>query len=733
MRNALQRSLPATLVLVLTAHAAGQTWIGASGDWSEPTNWSGGNIPDLTTEVAIFDTLVGYTVNADVAVMIAGVEVANPNALIQIAPNVVLTQVQAATRTNNGTIHLLDQIVNGGTHLAFDAPITIDGQGKIILGANTTFLSGSGTLTNGQDHLIVGKGRITVELINNGTVRADRSADLTNNDSVLSFEGVPATNNALIVAVPDSFLDIKATINQSSSGVIRAAGGIVRHTNGGGIAGGLIETSIDGVFEIFGSTAWLDGVTNNGLIAVLGSDLDIRAGGVTNNGTISLPAQLVGNPQADLNLLDSATIDGTGEIRLTQSGNSARIRSSLPATFTNGPAHTIRGGGVIGMALSNQGAVIADGTVMAPGETPILSLEDDTANTGTLAAAAGSTFRATAITIDQSGGGAIIAQDGGEVLLSNTEVIGGSVSAIGSGRYLFTQTNNTFEDVTTAGQGIVPGNQRLQITGSGLTNNGVLSLTSTNSAVTAHLRFEDSGTLAGAGALAMDSAFASKSVLSVTQPGAVITNGPDHTIVSGIGWINAELVNEGTLRLGPPTGRTTISQPFLCAPSSRMIFEIAGTAAADYDHTTGTADYTLAGGLTVELLPAYTPTAGDVFALIRGALRTGHFDTLDLPVGNGFLVWKIGYRAAGVDLVYTCPADISGSANPASDDFGIPDGTLGAEDFFYYLDRFAAGDLTVADLTGSIDPNSPDFGVPDHTLGAEDFFFYLDLFGQGCQ
>jgi len=36
------------------------------------------------------------------------------------------------------------------------------------------------------------------------------------------------------------------------------------------------------------------------------------------------------------------------------------------------------------------------------------------------------------------------------------------------------------------------------------------------------------------------------------------------------------------------------------------------------------------------------------------------------------------------------------------------------------------------DLTTSLDPDDPGFGVPDGILDGNDFFFYLDLFAQGC-
>jgi len=79
-----------------------------------------------------------------------------------------------------------------------------------------------------------------------------------------------------------------------------------------------------------------------------------------------------------------------------------------------------------------------------------------------------------------------------------------------------------------------------------------------------------------------------------------------------------------------------------------------------------------------------------------------------------------------------CAPDLSGSVDPNDPGFGVPDGLVDATDFFFFLDRFAAGDLAVADLTGSADPNSPAFGVPDGTLDASDFFFYLTIFAAGC-
>ena len=68
-----------------------------------------------------------------------------------------------------------------------------------------------------------------------------------------------------------------------------------------------------------------------------------------------------------------------------------------------------------------------------------------------------------------------------------------------------------------------------------------------------------------------------------------------------------------------------------------------------------------------------------------------------------------------------CLADLSSPADP-----GVPDGVLTGADFFEFLSRFQAGDLSV-DFSS---PTAP--GVADGVLTGADFFEFLDLFSQGC-
>ena len=82
--------------------------------------------------------------------------------------------------------------------------------------------------------------------------------------------------------------------------------------------------------------------------------------------------------------------------------------------------------------------------------------------------------------------------------------------------------------------------------------------------------------------------------------------------------------------------------------------------------------------------------------------------------------------------VERCVADMTGSGDPNDPQYGIPNGSLDVDDFFYYLDRFAKSD-DEADLTGSSDPNDGTYGFPDGDVDADDFFFFLDVFSSGCR
>ncbi len=95
------------------------------------------------------------------------------------------------------------------------------------------------------------------------------------------------------------------------------------------------------------------------------------------------------------------------------------------------------------------------------------------------------------------------------------------------------------------------------------------------------------------------------------------------------------------------------------------------------------------------------------------------------------------HRCVVVDYILpltptTCQPDLTTAAIAGQPGYGIPNGVLNNEDFFYYLAQFAAGNLAVADLTSGAIAGQPGYGVPNGILNNEDFFYYLAIFAAGC-
>ncbi len=79
-----------------------------------------------------------------------------------------------------------------------------------------------------------------------------------------------------------------------------------------------------------------------------------------------------------------------------------------------------------------------------------------------------------------------------------------------------------------------------------------------------------------------------------------------------------------------------------------------------------------------------------------------------------------------------CDPDLTTTAIVGSPGYGVPNGTLNNDDFFYYLAQFAVGNAAVADLTTTAIPGSPGYGIPNGVINNDDFFYYLSIFAAGC-
>jgi hypothetical protein len=80
----------------------------------------------------------------------------------------------------------------------------------------------------------------------------------------------------------------------------------------------------------------------------------------------------------------------------------------------------------------------------------------------------------------------------------------------------------------------------------------------------------------------------------------------------------------------------------------------------------------------------------------------------------------------------SCAPDLTTGAIAGQPGYGVPNGVLNNDDFFYYLAQFAAGNLAVADLTTGAISGQPGYGVPNGIINNDDFFYYLGIFAAGC-
>lgn len=83
-------------------------------------------------------------------------------------------------------------------------------------------------------------------------------------------------------------------------------------------------------------------------------------------------------------------------------------------------------------------------------------------------------------------------------------------------------------------------------------------------------------------------------------------------------------------------------------------------------------------------------------------------------------------------MVAACPADLTHGAIAGVPGYGTPDGVIDNDDFFSYLTKFSAGNVTVADLTHGAVPGQAGYGIPNAFISNDDFFYYLAQYRLGC-
>lgn len=404
MRNAGMKlrstGLPvAALACAVTSVAHAATWSGgATGDWgsTSPINWSGGDIPDTSTEDAQIDgntsqaTVVQYTLAASAQV---------GNLIIDSGDRLNLSKssagsysLTAASLANKGTLVVSASWANNQSVglTVTNAPGSPD-----VLNSGTLTISNTGTRTNPQMTLtapgtntnaLTGVINISINIGGGGSSGLARLSlsgtgnQVFTNDGAINLDagasrdaGTPTTSQSLLAAAASQNLTLDGSGKLTLSSLLGTTGS----TSYAKVTGGSSSTLTNGSSHtIFGngligggtvSGARITGagsftsITNNGLIKSTGTNAaslainPASAGTVTNAGRLvsaSTSGVFIGNDTA----ASSFTNDGLLESRT----GSVIAFGTLTTRTLNG---TIAGGGTFTSALP-----LSSTAIFSPGD-----------------------------------------------------------------------------------------------------------------------------------------------------------------------------------------------------------------------------------------------------------------------------------------------------------------------------------------------------------------------------
>ncbi|MCA9287526.1 MAG: hypothetical protein KDA05_03020 [Phycisphaerales bacterium] len=296
----------------------------------------------------------------------------------------------------------------------------------------------------------------------------------------------------------------------------------------------------------------------------------------------------------------------------------------------------------------------------------------------------------------------------------------------------------------------------------------IKSLMGENSGVHSFIscRFENIDVPAGlsafqGGVLNSDFSFDSCLFLNVNTTGAPLIH---HDDIAGIATTlrNCTIVGcsaPALVEMRNSPGSLTLENSIIRGNNFATVF--IGPVAAQSNIT----DFPLAGTNNIQTDPLFADPANGDYSLKRGspAIDAGNTPLVppgvttdaagnprfaddpimpDTGIGPAPVV-DIGafeFQAPGLGF---CQADLTTGAIPGTPGYGIPNGIVNNDDFFYYLNLFTSElgcgvgpGLTRCpsppDLTTTAIPGTPGFGILDGFISNDDFFYYLTLFAQGC-
>lgn len=400
-------------------------WTGKSSpanhNWSDPTNWSLGAIPNSSNDVVI--TSPASNPGAVLQDIPATVHNLTIDSSAELSMGDVSLTVVGTSISNSGSL-VLNNDGFATTSLIISGDVHTSGLGGIFMN-NNSVIGGGGTLVNNsyiESSLGVsgniGQGGLTLE--NNGTI----SASATGVKLTVAPSGTLINSKILSAAGFNSTLVLAATTIQNTATAAISGGSGMVLIGTATIIGGTLDGEVGIIGPLPGASApTLDGVTIKGTYQISSHTQTHLEGTITNNGIISVnDLDPVNTSSAHLIISGQATLAGTGVVSL------------------NGPNNYINGIGT----LINQQTIEGTGTIAVKYLT----------NNGSIGAFVSNLTIQPAGSLNNVGGTISANNDATVTLIGPATFSGGTISA-GENSLVTVEGAATLAGVTTTGSGVV--------------------------------------------------------------------------------------------------------------------------------------------------------------------------------------------------------------------------------------------------------------------------------------
>ncbi|MGA9897112.1 MAG: choice-of-anchor D domain-containing protein [Terriglobales bacterium] len=632
------QSVSATFKLIATTSCTGTTdnWIGgASGNWSNSSNWSNGVPNSSSVNVCINDgNPMPSQVTLDITATIGGLTIDTGSSLTIGNGN---TLVVFGNISNAGQI-LVNETANN-TFLSIAGAVSLTGGGTVTLntaqaGGTAIINQSGGTLTNVNNTVqgtgVIGSNGLSVVNQAGGIINASTAGTLVVNTPSL-------TNQGLLEATGGT-LQLSNTYNNAGGRILSSGSSASVQLTSATIQGGSLTSANGGVLGTQGgASVTLDG-SSQGTLTIAGTYVGANGSSTVLKGTINNTGTIQLSETANNTFLSMATpsvsLTGNGTVTLITggSGGTAIINQS-GGTLTN-VSNTLQGTGVIGsngLAVTNQAGGIINANVAGTGS---LTLNPNgLTNQGLLEATAGGTMVLSSTTTNGTGTIKVNGATSTMEFVNGTAIQGGTLASVNSGVLTVAGGNAIALDGSTAQGSLtivgtyVGANGSTTLLKGTIVNTGTIQLNETANNTFLSMA-TPSVSLTGNGTVTLSTGGPGGTAI-INQSGGTLTNVNNTLQGSGvIGSNGLSVTNQGTINANlPAQGALVVNAT---APTNEGLME--ATAGATLELSGDTVNNT--GGTILASGTGSTMQFANGAIIQSGTLSTSGGGSLGVAGGN---------------------------------------------------------------------------------------------------